>query len=66
MTKTRTTGSIDPNKEQALNSLPPYIRESMTEEEVGIFLTQEVWPDTLCKKLSEFLYPMEKSGKKKK
>lgn len=42
-------------REMAFKSLPPSIRQSLTEEEVELFLHSEHWPDSLCKKLEEFL-----------
>ncbi len=45
----------DPERQQAFKSLPPHIRESMTPEEVEIFLYGSEWPETLFDKLDEFI-----------
>lgn len=39
----------------AYESLPPNIRESLSEDEKELFLTAETWPDDLFKKLDEFI-----------
>ena len=39
----------------AYESLPPVIRESLTEEEKALFLNAEEWPEELFKKLDEFI-----------
>ena len=39
----------------ALKSLPPSVRNSLTEEEKDLFLNAEVWPESLFEKLSEFI-----------
>ncbi len=44
---------------EAFKSLPPAIRNSLTPEEQEIFLNSDVWPETLCEKLSEFLFRMK-------
>lgn len=45
----------DPEREMALKSLPPNIRQSLTEEEVELFLYSEYWPESLFEKLKEFI-----------
>ncbi|MBU1168749.1 MAG: hypothetical protein KKD44_04205 [Proteobacteria bacterium] len=42
-------------REQAYKSLPPSLRNSLTDEEKDLFLHADVWPDTLFEKLSEFI-----------
>jgi hypothetical protein len=46
---------IDPEKMQALRSLPLEIKQSLTKEEVNAFLNDEVWPDSLRDKLKDYL-----------
>lgn len=46
-------------RQEAFNSLPPAIKNSITPEEQEIFLTSDVWPDSLCDKLSEFIFKMK-------
>ena len=53
------TPRIDPERKQAFDSLPLSIRETLTEEEIELFLHAESWPEALCEKLSEFLFPMD-------
>lgn len=53
------TQKPDPERKMAFDSLPPHIRESLTEEEVELFLYAEAWPDSLMDKMDEFLHPME-------
>lgn len=47
--------TIDPEREMAFKSLPPNIRNSLSEEEIQMFLNAEVWPDELFNKLKEFM-----------
>ncbi|GAB6096008.1 hypothetical protein JCM14469_22610 [Desulfatiferula olefinivorans] len=42
-------------RQAAYKSLPPSLRNSLTEEEKELFLAGEVWPESLCDKLSEFI-----------
>ncbi len=46
---------IDPEREMALKSLPPNIKNDLSEDEIEMFLTAEVWSEELVKKLKEFL-----------
>ncbi|MGD9826493.1 hypothetical protein [Desulfobacter sp.] len=46
---------IDKTRQEAYESLPPGIRESLTPEEKELFLTGEQWPDSLFTKLDEFI-----------
>ena len=48
---------VDPERQMALDSLPPSIRTTLTDEEVELFLHAESWPEEMCEKLSEFLSP---------
>jgi len=45
------------NKERKMSyeSLPPSIKENLTEEEKELFLYSEQWPDSLFEKLEEFI-----------
>jgi len=45
----------DPERRQAFESLPPIIKQRLTDEEVQLFLYAEEWPDTLFDKLKEFI-----------
>lgn len=47
-------------RKDAFQALPKTIKEKLTEEEIKMFLHNETWPETLFKKLSDFIYPMEK------
>ncbi|VFQ43895.1 hypothetical protein [Desulfoluna butyratoxydans] len=49
--------NVDPERQMALDALPPNIRKSLTDEEVELFLHAEVWPEEMCEKLNEFLSP---------
>lgn len=42
-------------REMAFKSLPPSIRNLMTDEEKELFLHAEEWPDSMFEKLSEFI-----------
>lgn len=46
---------VDKERQMSFDSLPPAIKESLTEEEVQIFLHEEEWPDSLFEKLDEFI-----------
>ena len=50
---------VDPQRRMALESLPPHLREQMTPEEVELFLHADVWPETLMKKMEEFIVPLD-------
>jgi len=49
--------NVDPERQMALEALPPNVRKGLTDEEVELFLNAEVWPEEMCEKLSEFLSP---------
>jgi hypothetical protein len=42
-------------RQQALDSIPPAIRDCLSPEEIKIFLTAEQWPEELFQKLDEFI-----------
>lgn len=42
-------------RQEAYESLPPIIKDSLTPEEKELFLTAEQWPDSLFAKLDEFI-----------
>jgi len=42
-------------RQTAFESLPPSIRETLSEEEKKDFLTAEEWPEELFAKLDEFI-----------
>ncbi len=45
----------DIERQASFDSLPPKIRESMTDEEKELFLYAEEWPESLFDKLDEFI-----------
>lgn len=49
--------AVDPERKMAFESLPPHIRENMTDEEKELFLHAEEWPESMFKKLDEFILP---------
>lgn len=55
--KSKKQQQVDPERQMALDALPPNIRKTLTEEEVELFLHAEVWPEEMCDKLNEFLSP---------
>ena len=48
-------GQPDPGKIEALRNLPPEITTTLTKEEVKAFLFDEEWPDSLRKKLEDYI-----------
>ncbi|WP_320042885.1 hypothetical protein [uncultured Desulfobacter sp.] len=42
-------------RQEAYESLPHIIKDSLTPEEKELFLTAEQWPDSLFAKLDEFI-----------
>ncbi len=46
---------IDKERQTAYDSLPPVVRESLTEEEKQLFLYADQWPESLFEKLDEFI-----------
>lgn len=46
---------IDQERQLSFESLPPSIRETLTEEEKQLFLYAEEWPESLFIKLDEFI-----------
>lgn len=55
MAKNRVSKQDLEEREMAYQSLPPSVKNSLTDEEKDLFLHAEVWPDTLFEKLSEFI-----------
>ena len=49
----------DPERMAILRSLPIEIKQQITGEEAEAFLYKEVLPDTLLKKLKDYLVPEE-------
>ena len=47
--------NIDPEREISFKSLPPSVRNNLSEEEIEMFLTSEVWSEELFEKLKEFM-----------
>jgi hypothetical protein len=45
----------DPERIEALKSLPLELKKSLTIEEVNAFLFEEEWPDSLQEKLKNYL-----------
>jgi hypothetical protein len=50
----------DPEKMQALRSLPLEVKQSLTKEEADAFLYDEVWPESLLAKLKDYLVDEDK------
>ena len=48
---------IDKERQLFYDSLPPGVKESLTEKEKEMFLLSEQWPDSLFEKLEEFIIP---------
>jgi hypothetical protein len=46
---------IDKERQMSYDSLPPGIKENLTEEEKHAFLYEKTWPDSLFEKLDEFI-----------
>lgn len=46
---------INKERQMSWDSLPPGIKETLSEEEKDLFLYAEEWPDTLFEKLEEFI-----------
>ncbi len=42
-------------REMAFKSLPPSLRNSLSDEEKELFLHAEEWPESMFEKLSEFI-----------
>ena len=51
------TDKNKPSKERQISfdSLPPSIKDSLTEEEKQLFLHGQEWPESLFEKLAEFI-----------
>ena len=50
---------VDKERQMAFDSLPPGIRDEMSDEEKKLFLYAEEWPDELFKKMDEFIIKKE-------
>jgi len=50
----------DPEKMQALRSLPLEVKQSLTKEEADAFLYDKEWPDSLLEKLKDYLVDEDK------
>jgi len=50
----------DPQKLEAFRSLPKYVLESLSKDEIQAFLREDVWPDSLKIKLKGYLVEEEK------
>lgn len=59
MAKQKITKKDMEERAMALKSLPPNLRNSMTEEEKELFLSGEEWPESMFEKLSEFIVKSE-------
>ncbi len=46
---------IDKERQNSYDSLPPSIKENLTQEEKEAFLYKAVWPESLFEKLDEFI-----------
>ncbi len=46
---------IDKERQMSWDSLPPAIKETLTQEEKELFLYGEEWPESLFEKLEEFI-----------
>ncbi|MBU0991128.1 MAG: hypothetical protein KJ737_01435 [Proteobacteria bacterium] len=55
--KTAQTKSEMKEREEAFKSLPPNIRQSLTEDEIHAFLHEDAWTETLFEKLKDFIVP---------
>ena len=53
--KTSQKRSPDPERMQALRSLPIEVKQKLTKEEADAFLYEEVWPDSLYEKLKDYM-----------
>jgi hypothetical protein len=47
--------SPDPARMEALRRLPKEITETLTKDEISIFLFEDEWPETLAEKLKDYL-----------
>lgn len=46
---------IEKERQMSYDSLPPSVKESLTQEEKQLFLYAEEWPESLFDKLEEFI-----------
>ena len=54
-TKSQKTTPKKNERMEAYDSLPPHIKEDLTEEERQMFLHSDHWSESLFKKLEEFI-----------
>ncbi len=47
--------NIEKERQMSYDSLPPAIKDSLTEEEKEMFLHAREWPESLFEKLGEFI-----------
>ena len=52
----------DPEKMQALRSLPIAVKQSLTKDEADAFLYDDVWPDSLLEKLKGYMVEQDKGS----
>lgn len=45
----------DKERQMAWESLPPAVKENLSQEEKELFLFAQKWPDSLFEKLDEFI-----------
>ena len=55
MEKKCSVRKADPQRVEALKSLPAELKKSLTIEEVNAFLFDEEWPDSLQEKLKDYM-----------
>ena len=48
-------GTPDPGRVKALSSLPSDIVKQLTKEEVNAFLFEDEWPESLRRKLKDYM-----------
>ena len=48
-------GAPDPERVKALSSLPTEIVKQLTKDEVNAFLFEDMWPDSLRRKLKDYM-----------
>ncbi|MBF0232909.1 MAG: hypothetical protein HQK62_00180 [Desulfamplus sp.] len=53
---TENKNKINPERKMAFESLPPHMRENMTDEEIELFLYAKEWPESMFKKFDEFIF----------
>lgn len=56
---TKKNHTPDRERAMALKALPISIREQLTPEETDLFLNGQEWPESMFKKLEEFIVPFD-------